>query len=262
VIDMKKIWGVIFLSIIIVSSVLLCVGCKNRNVQGSTETSSYSKHGSSEYLEKMSPPETVDEQILERVTGLAEGETGLAEESDIDPEYKNSQGDANYVPSDSDDLVEIARGFIDCLNIVQILNGCSLETDPSTVIKYGDYNYELVTDERFQSLSDIQNFLNTYFTRDFIESDCYYILGLGEKDYYIEVKENNNNIIPGLYQMVNDNGYYQFNPEQAIVVSHSNEPKFSASTNFYDDGDRYNLLYKCIYDSGWKVDRVFINADK
>lgn len=187
--------------------------------------------------------------------------TEFTETTDIsktEPSVSETVTEETMSEEESDDsgiYTENAFEIFEAFNTADSMRvGYGIETSDRPAFGYHvsdnepDYEYIYVTDERFRSLSDISDFLNTYFTEDFIDSRFDLIL----KHRF---REQDN----GLYVTQTPTSYgYQWSSDE-IKIQDKTENSFTMSRTYYDFGAESELILNMIKSDsypGWKISSV------
>lgn len=188
---------------------------------------------------------------------VSEAETtensGTAEQTDV----SESVPDETEAPTDDeitgdDELVSAARQLLGALNYIDQIGGGNIPRDDENAIDVDGRQFAKVS-AQFTDTADLDEYMRSYLTDNFIESRYSGILG-GDEPYYIDIDGE-------LYGYVTAKGcgfqWIMEDGEPVVEITDSSEDSFTAAAKYDDFGAESEMTINVKMDNGsWKIDSI------
>ena len=171
---------------------------------------------------------------------------------------KPSEPEPSKEEANEKDLVEVTKGLMDRVRILQYVDAAALDVDSNT--SYTDengYKYNLVTDPDFQSFGDIINYLTDTFTTSGADKQFPYLVNPDQMTPPAYLYLNDDTVPEGLYMIEAAKGFPVYMIDSDVEILDADDDSFAAEFN-YDDFGRTMILHVEIVkeDGAWKVDSM------
>lgn len=207
------------------------------------------------------PAETSGETTT---SAVSEAETTqnseAAEQTDVSesvPDETEAATDEPDAPTDDeiiedDELVSAARQLLGALNYIDQIGGGNIPRDDENAIDVDGRQFAKVS-AQFTDTADLDEYMRSYLTDNFIESRYSGILG-GDEPYYIDIDGE-------LYGYVTAKGcgfqWIMEDGEPVVEITDSSEDSFTAAAKYDDFGAESEMTINVKMDNGsWKIDSI------
>lgn len=186
-------------------------------------------------------------------SGTAE-QTGVSENAPDETETATDEPDA---PTDDeiiwdDELVSTARQLLGALNYIDQIGGGNIPRDDENATDIGGRQFAKVI-AQFTDTADLDEYMHSYLTDNFIKSRYSGILG-GDEPYYIDIDGE-------LYGYVTAKGsgfsWIEEDYYPVVELKDSADDNYTITTKFDDYGAETEMEVKIVMDNGyWKIDSI------
>lgn len=181
-------------------------------------------------------------------------QTGISEST---PDETDAPTDEPDAPTDDeiiedDELVSAARQLLGALNYIDQIGGGNIPRDDENAIDVDGRQFAKVS-AQFTDTADLDEYMRSYLTDNFIESRYSGILG-GDEPYYIDIDGE-------LYGYVTAKGcgfqWIMEDGEPVVEITDSSEDSFTAAAKYDDFGAESEMTINVKMDNGsWKIDSI------
>lgn len=204
------------------------------------------------------------ETSAESGTSGEEPETTVSEsdssESETESEISESAAETSSV-SESDtsvenneaDLTETAKELMYALNEIDRFGGGAFEYDETAIVDGTDgyTQFARVNDDRFKTVSELKNYMNSYLTTDMIEEKYSNIVG-GDNPHFKDI----DGVLYGNISGARGCGYAWTGN---VEIKNASDTAFTAIAEYDDYGAVSDLTINIVLDGGtWKISSVEI----
>lgn len=152
---------------------------------------------------------------------------------------------------------DVAAGLIERYNTLNYVDGAGLQADDSIVYQNGNYQYRKVTDERFQNMGDISNYLFDTFTSEGASATFPHLVDPASDGLSIYVYVNDGSVPEGLYEMIAGRGIYMYQLQSIDDITVESDSAFRAVASGSFMGQPSTLTLGCVFENGaWKINEL------
>lgn len=207
---------------------------------------------------KNEPAETTGEaetsSVTEAETTTAESEQTEAEATETEAEETTdvSFDDGDSEISEEENRIYTAKELLGALNYIDQIGGGNIPRDDENATDIGGRQFAKVI-AQFTDTADLDEYMHSYLTDNFIKSRYSGILG-GDEPYYIDIDGE-------LYGYVTAKGsgfsWIEEDYYPVVELKDSADDNYTITTKFDDYGAETEMEVKIVKDNGyWKIDSI------
>ena len=207
---------------------------------------------------KYEPAETTGEaetsSVTEAETTTAESEQTEAEATETEAEETTdvSFDDGDSEISEEENRIYTAKELLGALNYIDQIGGGNIPRDDENATDIGGRQFAKVI-AQFTDTADLDEYMHSYLTDNFIKSRYSGILG-GDEPYYIDIDGE-------LYGYVTAKGsgfsWIEEDYYPVVELKDSADDNYTITTKFDDYGAETEMEVKIVKDNGyWKIDSI------
>ncbi len=207
---------------------------------------------------KNEPAETTGEaetsSVTEAETTAAESEQTEAEATETEAEETTdvSFDDGDSEISEEENRIYTAKELLGALNYIDQIGGGNIPRDDENATDIGGRQFAKVI-AQFTDTADLDEYMHSYLTDNFIKSRYSGILG-GDEPYYIDIDGE-------LYGYVTAKGsgfsWIEEDYYPVVELKDSADDNYTITTKFDDYGAETEMEVKIVMDNGyWKIDSI------
>lgn len=207
---------------------------------------------------KNEPAETTGEaetsSVTEAETTTAESEQTEAEATETEAEETTdvSFDDGDSEISEEENRIYTAKELLGALNYIDQIGGGNIPRDDENATDIGGRQFAKVI-AQFTDTADLEEYMHSYLTDNFIKSRYSGILG-GDEPYYIDIDGE-------LYGYVTAKGsgfsWIEEDYYPVVELKDSADDNYTITTKFDDYGAETEMEVKIVKDNGyWKIDSI------
>ena len=207
---------------------------------------------------KNEPAETTGEaetsSVTEAETTTAESEQTEAEATETEAEETTdvSFDDGDSEISEEENRIYTAKELLGALNYIDQIGGGNIPRDDENATDIGGRQFAKVI-AQFTDTADLDEYMHSYLTDNFIKSRYSGILG-GDEPYYIDIDGE-------LYGYVTAKGsgfsWIEEDYYPVVELKDSADDNYTITTKFDDYGAETEMEVKIVMDNGyWKIDSI------
>lgn len=207
---------------------------------------------------KNEPAETTGEaetsSVTEAETTAAESEQTEAEATETEAEETTdvSFDDGDSEISEEENRIYTAKELLGALNYIDQIGGGNIPRDDENATDIGGRQFAKVI-AQFTDTADLDEYMHSYLTDNFIKSRYSGILG-GDEPYYIDIDGE-------LYGYVTAKGsgfsWIEEDYYPVVELKDSADDNYTITTKFDDYGAETEMEVKIVKDNGyWKIDSI------
>ena len=207
---------------------------------------------------KNEPAETTGEaetsSVTEAETTTAESEQTEAEATETEAEETTdvSFDDGDSEISEEENRIYTAKELLGALNYIDQIGGGNIPRDDENATDIGGRQFAKVI-AQFTDTADLDEYMHSYLTDNFIKSRYSGILG-GDEPYYTDIDGE----LYG-YVTAKGSGFSWIEEDYYLVVElkDSADDNYTITTKFDDYGAETEMEVKIVKDNGyWKIDSI------